>query len=364
MSGAAERVLVIGAGVSGLTTALCLSRAGIPVTVVAERFSPRVTTNVAGALWEWPPAVGGHHHDPAAQADAKRWAAISYATFLGLARDSATGVYLRPVNYYLRRPLEEDAVHRAKVAELVHLVPAFRHDAGLIDENGVQPRGVYRDAYQYLAPMIDTDVYLPWLERELRNAGCEFHERQVRGPLLEQTSTLLGQYRAAAIVNCAGLGAAELTGDELIPLRGALLRVRNDGLAVPRITQAHCVVHQGGENDAAFIFIVPRGENLLLLGGIAEPRQTSLDVDEKNHEPIQAMLKRCQEFLPALHAAPLDSADPLRVGLRPFRAQSVRLEAEANGQVIHNYGHGGSGVTWSWGCAAEVVKHVKARRQA
>jgi D-amino-acid oxidase len=47
-----------------------------------------------------------------------------------------------------------------------------------------------------------------------------------------------------------------------------------------------------------------------------------------------------------------------RVGLRPFRKSGVRLERgrlrDAR-TVIHNYGHGGSGFTLSWGCAREVV---------
>ena len=41
-----------------------------------------------------------------------------------------------------------------------------------------------------------------------------------------------------------------------------------------------------------------------------------------------------------------------RVGLRPARP-SVRLEREGN--VVHCYGHGGAGVTLSWGCADEVA---------
>ena len=48
-----------------------------------------------------------------------------------------------------------------------------------------------------------------------------------------------------------------------------------------------------------------------------------------------------------------------RVGLRPFRKSGVRLEKEKLGDgrtVIHNYGHGGSGFTLSWGCAEEVVE--------
>lgn len=56
-------MLVVGAGVSGLTTALCLARRGFHVTVVADQVSPDITSNVAGALWEWPPAVCGRHHD-------------------------------------------------------------------------------------------------------------------------------------------------------------------------------------------------------------------------------------------------------------------------------------------------------------
>lgn len=50
-------ILVIGAGVSGLTTAICLREAGFSVVIVADRFAPDLTSIVAGALWEWPPAV-------------------------------------------------------------------------------------------------------------------------------------------------------------------------------------------------------------------------------------------------------------------------------------------------------------------
>jgi len=50
------------------------------------------------------------------------------------------------------------------------------------------------------------------------------------------------------------------------------------------------------------------------------------------------------------------------VGLRPYRP-SVRLEAEAlpgGGVLWHNYGHGGAGVTLSWGCAREITSAVLA----
>ncbi len=47
-NGTSRRVLVIGAGISGLTSALCLIRKGFEVTLVADRLAPRVTSVVAG----------------------------------------------------------------------------------------------------------------------------------------------------------------------------------------------------------------------------------------------------------------------------------------------------------------------------
>jgi D-amino-acid oxidase len=43
-------------------------------------------------------------------------------------------------------------------------------------------------------------------------------------------------------------------------------------------------------------------------------------------------------------------------GVRPFRNGSYRLDSEsASGRfIVHNYGHGGAGITLSWGCAARV----------
>jgi D-amino-acid oxidase len=51
-----------------------------------------------------------------------------------------------------------------------------------------------------------------------------------------------------------------------------------------------------------------------------------------------------------------------RVGLRPYRPE-VRLEAGTlpGGRTLwHNYGHGGAGVTLSWGCAREITSAVRA----
>lgn len=111
------RVLVIGAGVSGLTSALCLRRRGMDVTVVADRFAPDITSVVAGALWEWPPAVCGYHRAIDSLERSKNWCATSYRIFGELASDGDTGVFVRPVTYYFHRPVEEDPRELRKMTE-------------------------------------------------------------------------------------------------------------------------------------------------------------------------------------------------------------------------------------------------------
>jgi D-amino-acid oxidase len=357
-----HRVLVVGAGVSGLTSALCLARAGFEVEVVADRFAPDVVSVVAGALWEWPPAVCGHHRDQTSLARSKDWSMVSYEIFDDLARDQRTGVSMRTANFYFRHRLEERPRELRKMWELASRVRGFVRDVGLAYLNGVDSAAGIRDAYAHLAPMIDTDLYMAWLRRQVEDAGVRIHRRRIEGRLSEQEPRLQQEFGVAAIVNCAGLGAIELHGASMYALRGALVRVRNDGRRMPRVDEAHCVSPDEQAGDQNFIFIVPRGRDILVLGGLAEIDEHDLDVGLHDHPPIRDMYERCVAFLPALRDAELDSDDPVRVGLRPFRRANVCLEREPGTGIIHNYAHGGAGFTFSWGCAHEVTERVRDMR--
>jgi D-amino-acid oxidase len=177
-------------------------------------------------------------------------------------------------------------------------------------------------------------------------------------PLADAEQSLCTEYDACGIVNCSGLGSIELAGDPMEPLRGALIRVRNDGTTMPRITAAHCIANDEAVPHQQMIYIMPRGSDYLLLGGIAELGEWDMDIGIDNHEPIREMLKRCQQFLPVLKSAAIDEQQPVRVGLRPHRANNIRLERDPSSRIVHNYGHGGSGFTLSWGCSAEAVTIV------
>lgn len=350
------RALVIGAGVNGLTAAVVLARRGWRVTVVADRFGVDTVSTVAGALWEWPPSVCGRHHDDTVLTRSTGWAMSSYLRFAQLAADPRTGVSLRPSVFYFSHLIEEDAAEHAKMLEVQEHVPGFVHDPALIEAHGVNPDTGVVDAYSYLAPTIDTDWYLAWLAHQAQVAGVTVTRRRVDGTLVEQEQQLRAEYGAEVIVNCAGLGAATLADDPTMePHRGALLRAVNDGSYMSRVTAALAVANDASTDTQDMIFIVPRGADRLLLGGLVEPGRYDTDLMLDNYPPLRQILDRCTDFLPALRGVQLDALDPVRVGLRPFRHGGVRLETQPGTQIVHNYGHGGAGVSLSWGCAYEVA---------
>jgi D-amino-acid oxidase len=182
--------------------------------------------------------------------------------------------------------------------------------------------------------------YLAWLQGRLQALGGTLELRALRS--LDEALDA-----AATVVNCAGLGARELCADaRLQPVRGQVVRVAQPGL------RRFLVDDYGPEG---MTYVIPRCGDVVL-GGTAEEGAEDLRPDP---DAAAAILRRAVVLEPALAgAAVLGTA----VGLRPCR-DSVRLEPELRGpgrRVVHNYGHGGAGVTLSWGCALEVVQRVGA----
>lgn len=98
-----------------------------------------------------------------------------------------------------------------------------------------------------------------------------------------------------------------------------------------------------------------------MVGSINKFNNWDRSIPETYHGDAFAILnKNADQLCPRLRTAKiLDQW----VGLRPFRIGGVRLEHEVieGMHVIHNYGHGGCGITLSWGCASHVVGLVKSK---
>ncbi|MFF8860632.1 FAD-dependent oxidoreductase [Streptomyces sp. NPDC015139] len=297
-------MIVVGAGVAGLTTAVVLAESGRRVRVWAREPAGRTTSAVAGGLW-WPyriepeRLVGG-------------WALRTLAVYEELAdRPEETGVRL------------VDGVHDGTgldvLGDWAGRVPGLRAVAG-----GLAAR----------LPLLDMPVHLEWLRERLAKAGGSVEEREV---------TDLAAVPAAVVVNCSGLGARSLVPDPGVrPVRGQLVVVANPGVT----TWYTSVDHSSAEST--YFFPQPGG---LVLGGTAEEDDWSLEPDP---DTATAIVARCARVRPEIAGARVLAH---RVGLRPAR-DAVRLEREAlpDGRVlVHNYGHGGAGITVAWGCAREAA---------
>ena len=315
-------VVVLGAGVSGLTTAVCLAEQGCAVAVRAHRPPARTTSAVAGAIWG--PVMVDHErvHD---------WSMWTHRELTRLAGRPHSGVRL---------------VHGVEAARTVIEPPEWATEMASYERCAPDdlPAG-FHSGWQYTAPVINMPAYLRYLVRRLITAGGTLAFGDV--------VTSLGELAGAApiVVNCAGLGARELVGDDRIaPVRGQLVVVDNPG--IDRFFVEYTEVH------GDMTYFLPQGDHVIL-GGSAEPGRADPEPDPRVSTEIIA---RCAAIVPALGRARVREQ---RVGVRPSRHQ-VRVEyVEVAGvPVIHNYGHGGAGVSLSWGCARDVAEIVHDLRGA
>ncbi|HEX4360449.1 MAG TPA: FAD-dependent oxidoreductase [Pseudonocardia sp.] len=312
--------VVVGAGISGLASALELQRRGWRVAIVAERPAAASTSYLAAAVW-FPTRAGPRDK-------VLDWGARTYAVLADQATQGVPGIVMRESLMLYREPPDEPwwapAVGGVRLAEPAELPPG------------------YRFGLRFVVPLAEMPAYLPWLVARFEANGGRFEYRRL-GSLAELT--------APVVINCAGLGARELVGDlSVVPVRGQIVRVTNPGLRMSVRDEDH----PGGR-----AYVHPRDRDCILGGTLDEG---SWD-DRVDPATSSAILARCRDLVPAL--ADAEVLEHI-VGLRPARPD-VRLEVDpdpaAGGvhpgratRVIHNYGHGGSGITLSWGCAEQVAE--------
>lgn len=319
-------VLVVGAGVIGLTTAVCLGEAGLSVTVAAAE-PPRQTTSVAaGALWA-PHLVGVDDR-------ISRWAAVTLERLEELRAPVLGASALAGVVRTIRG--------MAATAEASGEPPEYAAAGSLARCEPAEVPDGYAAAWRLSAPLIAMPAYLDYLTDRLGRAGV--------------TSAFPSHFRTLAdardfapaarvIVNCAGYGARDLVPDpNVVAVRGQAVVVRNPGITEFFVGS--------GSARWPLTYLFPHAD-VVVLGGTEEQGHASREPDPAVAEHIVAA---CAAIRPELRDA--DVLDH-RVGLRPVRP-SVRLEAEQDGDVtiVHSYGHGGAGVTLSWGCAEDATRLV------
>ena len=193
----------------------------------------------------------------------------------------------------------------------------------------------YVECFSFMTQVIEMPIYLNWLMERFKVLG---------GKLKKQVVTSFSDVSDdfSVIINCTGLSSGELCADsEVYPVRGQIIRIK------PLIGEMHL-----DQQVPTLAYIVPRS-NDMIIGGVAQEGNwnTEATLEDRNF-----IIDKASKIIPGIKDAEIIEDI---VGLRPGRTE-VRLEKElvSGRTVIHNYGHGGSGVTLSWGCAESVVEIV------
>jgi D-amino-acid oxidase len=306
---AVSRVIVVGAGVIGLTCAVRLLEAGHRVDVVARDLPRETTSAVAAALW--------YPYRALPQERVAAWSATTYAALAALAA---------PLDYGGSPESGVRMVPGTEVLRSAQADPWWRSAVPTLDRVRDLPDG-YADGWTFTAPVVDMPIYLDWLGARVEGLGGTLTRLNLRA--LPEGADL--------VVNCAGLGARLLGADRtVVPVRGQVVYV--DGVTVDRWWL-------DGEGPT---YVVPRQHDVVV-GGTDQAGEWSRT---PSPEAAADILQRAARLVPALRDARVLRH---KVGLRPVRP-AVRLERV--GSVVHCYGHGGAGVTMSWGVADEVLALV------
>ncbi|GMT16783.1 hypothetical protein PFISCL1PPCAC_8080, partial [Pristionchus fissidentatus] len=319
-------IVVIGAGIAGISSALAIQHKfpTAKVTIISDLFSPNVTSDLAAGFW-WPYLCNFH--------DANLLNRICRDTFEYISRlvsvEDAGAMWQS--GHVVSKEDEE-------IPEWSTLVKGFRK---LTKEQLRELGEEYKSGNFFTTLGLEPTKYIAYATRQfLSNGGC------IRQKKIKNLNELTDEFDV--IINCSGIGAKELMGDaEMKPIRGQIIRAH-----APRVKHFFC--------DGDYYCLL--NSNFVVLGGTHDEGEWDTTVNE---ETAKKILEENVKKMPELKGATILSH---HVGLRPFRS-SLRIEKETiksvKGKevtVVHNYGHGGSGITLFWGCALHVAELLEKER--
>ena len=253
-----KRFAVLGCGAVGLATAQLLLRRGAEVTIYAKDLPPNTTSNIAGAQWSPYSVVDDDRRTPAFDELLARSARLSHGYFQQLPRLEYGIRWLE--NYVLADEPPSSAETRDLIGDLYPETRVLKPSEHPFSSPYVQ---------RFTTMLIEPPVYLSALVRDIRLAGGRIVVRELRGR--EDVRDL----PEPVVVNCTGLGARALFGDDgFVPIKGQLT------VLLPQ-DEVDYIVLKGD------LYMFPRRDGILL-GGTHERGVETLEVNVEAQRRIVA----------------------------------------------------------------------------
>lgn len=365
-------VLVLGGGITGITTAITLQAFGRKVAIVtAEKplqtgeSNPLVPTSYAMAS-AYPHNLRIHNLERVSSDSQKLFRFLHECLPVGISIYRMFEVFEEtPPTPPLADSRMNFQTFEGEPKSLSSIDPPIRPGAERVS-------GWYFDTY-----FADMPVYLPELWKYFLAKGGQVFQQNIQRADIEQLDAKM------PLVNCLGFGSLSLFTDHSprLLMRGRQIIVPgappitgSSGLPAAYNYTPSPDVFSREDGTAEYVHFFARSDGWIL-GQTREPGYLNSkgewsgasvkapEIEVGGVSIPKPLLDLNQALLSSWRNQTVDTSNLIgREGYRFYRDPDdtgVRLHAEASARgdlIIHNYGHGGSGITMSWGCSLEVAR--------
>ncbi|KAI0203452.1 nucleotide-binding domain-containing protein [Astrocystis sublimbata] len=339
-------IVVIGAGVTGLSCALRIQEAGHSVTIVAKDLPSGFEIIDSATQINFTSPWGGAHNrfilpKPGAAPDSQEareheMALLTWEAMRSLHdRHPEAGItFLKAYDYFdAPGPIENTLTEERARNELGMKEFRFHTKEEL-------PEGV-KVGYEYQTWCINPMVYCAFLLRRFAYRGGKIVRKEIRDP--QEVFEMRDLGPCDVLINASGIGFGD--NDVFITTGQTCLVANHCPISISRI-----------DAEGKFTFNIPRGfEGGTIVGGTKIPNYWNPNPSlEVRGQLLTRFAATCPDIL-----GPDGKYTVIRdiVGRRPTRRGGMRLEteiAQGNKCIIHAYGLGGRGYELSWGVAHRV----------